>query len=89
VASGLCRALNSIPINRKEFSVTGSNKFVNSLMLATLAGATFVLARALGHLALQALEEWTNGQWPEAGLRDHAAIPVIVATDGRGPGAGR
>jgi hypothetical protein len=59
------------------------------LMLAALAGATFVLARALGHLALQALEEWTSGQWPEAGIRDHGAIPVIVATDGRGSVGGR
>jgi hypothetical protein len=65
------------------------SKLTNSLVLAAVAGATFVLARALGYLALQALEEWTNGQWPESGLRDHAAIPVVVATDGRGPEASR
>jgi hypothetical protein len=65
------------------------SKLTNSLVLAAVAGATFVLARALGHLALLVLEEWTSGQWPESGIRDHAAIPVIVATDGRGSGRGR
>jgi hypothetical protein len=79
---------NSISLNRKE-CVVNRSKLTNSLVLAAVAGATFVLARALGYLALQALDEWTKGQWPEPGIQDHAAVPVIVTTDGRGSGDGQ
>ena len=52
------------------------------LALVALAGATFVLTRALGRLLTGLLMAEMEGGLT---ILDTGAIPVIVSSDGRGP----
>jgi small-conductance mechanosensitive channel len=62
----------------------GKQLIAGGLALVALAGATFVLTRALGRLLAELLMAEIDMQ---GGLTmvDTGAIPVIVGSDGRGP----
>ena len=59
---------------------------VGSLLLAAVAGVTFIMVRAIGRLVMDALAELGTFPASGAGMYETGAIPVIVSTDGRGPG---
>jgi hypothetical protein len=77
---------------------------LSSLALAVVAGATFVLVRALGRLVIETVADPSGkaslARPGRAGrslrafqpsgpqVYETGVIPVIVSTDGRGPGAG-
>jgi hypothetical protein len=60
----------------------------SSLALAVVAGATFVLVRALGRLVIETVADRGTFQPSGHQVYETGVIPVIVSTDGRGPGAG-
>jgi hypothetical protein len=60
----------------------GKQLIAGGLALVALAGATFVLTRALGRLLTGLLMAEMEGGLT---ILDTGAIPVIVSSDGRGP----